>query len=274
MDMPTICDFPHVWLAITPAHVVLCTLARLSIRRVDWTWPTLLLPTGLSLLFMTVLASVLPPVAPLILGLFIMSAPLTLWVGMLMLLGRPSTAAEQLKTPDQKLLGRLAMLALITALGISVVAARTHGERKACTPFFAHAWLTSVGLMALALERSPRISLKVVATAERQGRRLKCFAFEVRRVVWPVVRQHGLTTGGYVNLLLLVLSVIQAWPAVFQITCAISLLGALVYMVCLRRLSGINQATLRAHASPYLMGAASLAGMQLLGLIRGVWWPQ
>lgn len=135
-----------------------------------------------------------------------------------------------------------------------------------------------MGLIALVLERSPRISLNVVAIFKRQGRHLRSFAFSVRdwtaRVIWPVMRQRGLAMIGYANLLLMVLSALQPWPAVYQITYTINLLGALAYVVCLRRLSGIDQTTLRAHASPYLMGAASLAGMQLLGLIRGVWWPQ
>lgn len=278
-----ICDFSDVWLAIVPAHVVLCTLARLSVRRVDWTWHRLLLPTGLNLLAIAVLAGVSLYLAVVAMVFLAYTAPLTLWLGMLLLLGRPSTMAEQLKTPDQKLLGRLVMLALLFALGIAALSLRMaatvrHTEGIACTLPAAYAWLTSMGLIALVLERSPRISLNVVAIFKRQGRHLRGFAFSVRdwtaRVVWPVVRQHGLATAGYINLLLMVLSVVQAWPAMFQITCAISLLGALVYMVCLRRLSGIDQTTLRAHASPYLMGAASLVGLQLLGLIRNAWSPQ
>lgn len=278
-----ICDFSDVWLAVAPAHVVLCTLARLSIRRVEWTWHKLLLPTGLNLLVIAVLAGTSPFLALVALVFLAYTAPLTLWVGMLLLLGGPSTAAEQLKTPEQKLLGRLAMLALIVALGITalgfrVVAAGTHVERNACTLPVTYAWLTSIGLMALALERSPRISLKVAASIERLGRRLRLFAINVRqwaaRVAWPLLRQHGLAMGGYVNLLLMVLSVLRPWPAVFQITCLISLLGALVYVAGLRRLSGTDRTTWRAQASPYLMGAVSLAGMQLLGLIRNVSVPQ
>jgi len=279
MSLPMNSDFFGVWLAIVPAHVVLCTLARLSVRRVDWTWLTLLLPVGLNLLVIAMMVPVNPAGAVMVSILL----PLTLWMGMLMLLGRPSTMAEQLKTPEQKLLAHLAMLALlfalgIAALGLSVATIVRHAERLACTLPAAYTWCTSIGLMALALERSPRISLNVVAIFKRQGRHLRGFAFSVRdwtaRVVWPVMRHSGLAMIGYANLLLMVLSALQPWPAVYQITYTINLLGALAYVVCLRWPSGIDRTMLRSHASPYLMGAASIAGMLLLGLIRGAWLPQ